>query len=80
MTVEFYGVPSHTCRITNPKNGVYVNSNEASAWSTALSMSSGSYSRLAMQELVYRKIKELMAAPKVSSSGKTEQYVIPQVI
>jgi len=33
-----------------------------------------------MQELVYRKKKEFMTAPKFSFSGKAEQYVIPSVI
>ena len=43
-------------------------------------MFSGSYLGLAMQELVQRKRKRFMTAPKVSSSWKIEQYVIPPVI
>ena len=63
-----------------PPNGVFVHSGNASAQSTALSMSSGSYSGLAMNELIQRKRKKFMTAPKFSSSGKAEQYVIPLVI
>jgi hypothetical protein len=33
-----------------------------------------------MQELVRRKIKEVITAPKISSSGKVEHYVIPSYI
>jgi hypothetical protein len=33
-----------------------------------------------MLEQVQRKRKVLMTAPKISSSGKAEQYVIPPVI
>ena len=39
-------------------------------------MFSGSYSGLAMQELVQRKREELIVAPKFSSSGMAEHYVI----
>jgi hypothetical protein len=43
-------------------------------------MFSGSYFGLAMQEQVQRKRKELMTAPKTSSSEKDEWYVIPTYI
>jgi hypothetical protein len=43
-------------------------------------MSFGSYSSLAMQELVQRKRMEFINAPKASSSAKAEQYVMPPVI
>jgi hypothetical protein len=43
-------------------------------------MSSGSYSGLAMQELVHRCWKEFLTAPKVASSGKAEQHVMPSSI
>ncbi len=52
-------------------------SNEASVWRTALSISSGSHFGLAIQELVKRDRKESAIAPKFSSSGKAEQYEIP---
>jgi hypothetical protein len=77
---EFHGVSSHTDSITITINGVYVYLEVASAWSTALIMSSSSYFGLAVQELVHRKRKKLITAPKFSSSGKGEHYVIPQVI
>jgi len=62
------------------RNGVSVHLDEASAWSTTLSISSGSHSVLAMQELVHRKRKDVTSAPKISSSGKAEQYVMPPVM
>ncbi len=43
-------------------------------------MSSDSYSGLVMQELVQRKRKEWMTAAKVSSYGKTKQYLIPPCV
>ncbi len=43
-------------------------------------MSSGSYSGLYMHDAVHRYWKELMFAPKLVSSGKAEQYVMPSVI
>ncbi len=43
-------------------------------------MSSGSYSGLAMHDAVHRYWMELMIAPKLVSSGKAEQYVIPSVV
>jgi len=61
------------------RNGVYTYSEEASACSTVVSMSSGSYSGLAMQQLDQRKRKELMTAKKFTSSGKAEQYVMEQL-
>jgi len=43
-------------------------------------MSSSSYSGLTMQGLVLRNRKELRIAPKIVSSGKVEQKVIPSDI
>ena len=43
-------------------------------------MSSGSYSGLAKHDDVHRYEKELKMAPKCTSSGKAEQYVMPSVI
>ena len=40
-------------------------------------MSSGSYSGVAMQELVHRNWKQFMIAPKTTSFGKAEQLVMP---
>ncbi len=77
ISVELHGVSSQTGSILTNRKWIPAHSDESSACSTALSMSSGSYSGLAMQELVMRKIKEFIAAPKVSSSGKAEQYGIP---
>ena len=77
MAVELHGVSSQIGSIMTTRNGVSVRSEEASAWSTTLSMSSGPYSGLAIQELVRGKRKEFMTAPKFSFSEKTEQYVIP---
>ena len=62
------------------RNGSSVWSDADSAWRTALSMSSGSYYGLAMQDAVQRKLKELRIAPKLTSSGKAKQYVKPSVI
>jgi hypothetical protein len=44
---------------------------------TALSMSSGSYSGLAIHEPIQQYRNESLIEPKISSSGKTEQYEIP---
>ncbi len=73
--VPRFVVPDRSIMTTS--NGVFVYSEEASTWSTALIMSSGSYSGLAMHELDHRKRKELITSPKFSSSGMAEQYVIP---
>ena len=43
-------------------------------------MSSGSYSGLVMHDAVHRYWKELKIAPKLTSSGKAEHYVMPSVI
>ena len=46
--VEFHGVASHTGSIKTTRIGISMHSKEASAWITASSMSSGSYSGLVM--------------------------------
>ena len=51
---QVHAVLSHTGSITSTRNGVFVHSDEASAWRTASSMSSGSYYGLAMHEAVYK--------------------------
>ncbi len=79
IATEFHGVVCQTGSIITTRNEVSVHIYEASAWSTAISISSGSYSGLMMQELVQRKRKEFMTAPRIESSGKAEQYLIPQV-
>ena len=71
---------SQTGRIKTTKKGESNDSDEASTWRTALSISSGSYSGLVIQEPVQLKRKEFISAPKVSSSEKAEQYVIPPVM
>ncbi len=43
-------------------------------------MSFGSYSGLAMHDVVQQNWKEFMIAPKWMSSGNAEQYEIPSVI
>jgi hypothetical protein len=80
MTLELQGVSSHVGSIKTIRNGVSVFSEEASAWRTALSISSCSYSGLAMHVFVHRYRKESNIAPHLSFSRKSEQYVIPSVI
>ncbi len=73
MDAEFHGVSAQTGRMRTIKNRVSMLSEDASAWGTAYSMSSGSYSGLVMHELVHRIWKEFIIAPKTLSSGKAEQ-------
>ena len=80
MALEFHGVSFHTGSIKTTRKGISILSEETSACRTALSISSGSYFGSAMQNPVHWKRKEFVAAPKVSSSGKAEQYVILSVI
>ena len=80
MESEFHGVSSQTGRIKTTKNGVPLLSDDGSKRRTAFNMSSGSCSRLAMQELVHRNWKEFMVAPNTASSEKVEQKVIPSDI
>jgi hypothetical protein len=54
IAVEFHGVSFQTGRIKTTRNGVFVDYEEASAWRTALSMSSGSYLRMAIQDPIHR--------------------------
>jgi len=62
-------VSSHTKRIKITEKGFFFGeSEEARAWRTALSMSSGSYFGLAMHESVQRYKNESVIAPKISSS------------
>ncbi len=77
IAVEFHGVSSHTGSIKTTRKGVSFASEEERAWRTALSISSGSYSGLAMHEPVQRYRNEFVVAPKISSSGNAEQYEIP---
>ena len=55
IKADFHGVSSQTGRIKTTRNGVSVDSDDMSVCMTALSMFSGLYSVLAMQELVKRK-------------------------
>ena len=80
METEFHGVSSHTGSVKMTESGISVHSEDAIASRITLSMSSGSYSELAMHEMVQRKRKAFMTAPKTSSSRKVEQYVIPAAI
>jgi hypothetical protein len=73
MAAEFHGVSSHTGRIITAKKGLSCASEEARAWRTALSMSSGSYSGLAIQEPVHLYEKASRMAPNASSALKAEQ-------
>jgi hypothetical protein len=52
-------------------------SEEERAWKSALSISSGSYSGLAIHEHVHRYRNKSMVAQKISSSGNARQYEIP---
>jgi hypothetical protein len=53
VAAEFHSVSSRTGRIKIIKQGISLDFKEASAWRTALSMSAGSYSGLAIQGLVH---------------------------
>ncbi len=70
---KFHGVSSQTARTSTTKNVVSLLSDEASALRTAFTMSSDSYSGLAVHELVHQNWKEFMNAPKTASSGNAEQ-------
>ncbi len=59
------------------KNGVSCDSEEERAQRTALSIFSSSYSGLAIHEPVQRYRNESAIEPKISFSGKAEQYEIP---
>jgi hypothetical protein len=52
IAAEIHGVSSQTGRITTTRKGVACDSEEETAWGTALSITSGSYSGLAIHELV----------------------------
>ena len=80
IAAEFHGLSSPTGSIKTTRNGVFVDSEEASARRTALSIFSGTYSELDIHEPVHRKRKESVTAPNISFSGKAEQYVIPPVM
>ena len=80
IVAQFHGVSSQAGRIKITKKRVSGDSKEASAWRTALSISFGSYSWLSIYELVQRYRNESMIAPKISSSGKADQYEIPPVM
>ena len=73
MAAEFHGVSSHIGRIITAKKGVSCASEEARACRTALSMSSGSYSGLAIHEPVHMYEKASRMALNASSARKAEQ-------
>ncbi len=77
IAAEVHGVSSQTKRIRTTAKGVNGDSEEASAWRITLSISSGSYSGLAIHEPVHRYRNESVIAPTISSSRKVEQYEIP---
>ena len=54
MALEFQGVSSHVGSLSTTRNSVSVCSEEASACRTVLSMSSGSYSGMAIHEFIHR--------------------------
>ena len=60
-----------------PPKRVFGDSEEARAWRANLSISSGSYSGLTIHESVQRYRNESVIAPKISFSGKPEQFEIP---
>jgi hypothetical protein len=80
IALEVHGESSHDGSTITMRNGESVCSDEASVWRTAFNISSGSYSGFAMHEAVHRYQKESMIAPKLISSGRAEQYVVPSVI
>jgi hypothetical protein len=71
---DFHGVYSQTGKIKTTRKGVSADFDEASTRRIALSIFSGSYSGLAIHEPFQRYRKESAIAPKISSSGKAEQY------
>ena len=73
IAAEFHGVSSQTRRIRTTRKSVSCESKEARASRTALSMSSGSYSGLAIHEPDQRYEKASVMAPNASSAGKAEQ-------
>ncbi len=73
MAAEFHGVSSQTRRIKTAKKGVSCVSEEARACRTALSMSSGSCSGLAIHKPDQRYEKASSMAPNASSALKAEQ-------
>jgi len=77
IAAEFNGVSSQNGRIRTTRKGVFGESEETSAERTALSISSGSYSGLAIHEPGQWYRKESVIAPKIPSSWKAEQYEIP---
>ena len=76
MAAEFHGVSSQIESINTTRKGVSCASKEEKAWRTALSISSDSYSGLAIHEPVHRYRNDSVVAPKISSSGNAEQYEI----
>ncbi len=64
MASEFHGVSSLIGSFKITINGVSVHSDDVSSCRTALSMSSGSYSGLVIQELVQGNRKGSLTAPK----------------
>ncbi len=77
FAAEFHGASSQTERIKTTINGVSCDSEEEKAWRTALSISSGSHSGLAIHEPVQRYRNESVIEPKISSFGRAKQYKIP---
>ncbi len=73
IAAEFHGVSSHIGRISTTKKGISCASEEARACKTTLSMSSGSYSGLAIHEPLQRYEKASSMAPNASSALKAEQ-------
>jgi hypothetical protein len=73
MEAEFHGGSSHTQGTSTIKKVVALVSDDASAQMTTLSMSSGSYSWLAMHVFVHRNLKKIVISPKTVSSGNAEQ-------
>jgi len=80
IAAEFHGVLSQSGRIKTTRKGVSINYEKASAWRTALSIFSGTYSGLAIHEPVHHYRRESVIVPKISFSGKAEQYEMPLVM
>ena len=77
IAAEFHGVSSQIGSIKITRKGASCDSEEERPWRTALSISSCSYSGLAIHEPVQWYRNESVVAPKISSSGKAEHYEIP---
>jgi hypothetical protein len=74
MDCVLHDESSQAGRMKTTRSGLGDVVHEVGACKTALRMSSGSYSGLAMHDPVSRYLNELKWAPKLASSGNAVQY------